>query len=325
MKVSVIICTWNRASLLDQTLTEFPNLKIPVGIDWEVLVVNNNCTDETDVVISRHADRLPLRRLFEPKQGQSNARNCAIENAKGDLVIWTDDDVLVDPLWLEEYVKAAEKLPTVSFFGGTIEPWFAETPPLWLRHHLLQLGFIYAVRQLGQETRPFHEGELPFGANMCMRRSVFDTHLFDPQRGLCGSNQVRGDETEILRAMQKAGHKGVWVGAARVRHFIPADRLNATYIWDWFQGSGRLMARQQGLADCKHLWGAPRWAVLKYWRAKAKSLVLTPFRGPRWLHAFREAAVCRGIILESRALSRDSFPQNGHNATSSGDLIRKCN
>ena len=85
MHVTVAICTWNRARLLDQTLTGLHALRIPEGITWELLVVNNRSTDDTDAVISRHADTLRLRRLCEPKQGLSNARNCAVRAARGDL------------------------------------------------------------------------------------------------------------------------------------------------------------------------------------------------------------------------------------------------
>ena len=63
--ITVAICTWNRAQLLDQTLTEMRKLRIPPGIEWELLVVNNNCTDDTDGVLDRHEGRLPIRRLFE--------------------------------------------------------------------------------------------------------------------------------------------------------------------------------------------------------------------------------------------------------------------
>src|SRR5438105_3257885 len=106
MQVTVAICTWNRARLLDQTLTRMRELAVPTGLSWELLVVNNNCTDDTDAIIAKHADALPIRRLLETKQGLSNARNCALENMRGELLIWTDDDVLVDEGWLRAYVDA---------------------------------------------------------------------------------------------------------------------------------------------------------------------------------------------------------------------------
>src|SRR5262245_46123603 len=128
MLISVAICTWNRAHLLDQTLSNMRSLLIPRGIEWELLVVNNNCTDDTDDVIARHSSGLPIRRLFEPNPGLSNARNCAVHQARGTLLIWTDDDVLVDSAWMSEYVRAARRYTDVTFFGGRVDPWYADAP-----------------------------------------------------------------------------------------------------------------------------------------------------------------------------------------------------
>jgi glucosyl-dolichyl phosphate glucuronosyltransferase len=67
MFVSVAVCTWNRASLLDRTLQQMRRLQIPAGVGWELLVVNNRCTDETDAVLAAHGNVLPIRRLYEPE------------------------------------------------------------------------------------------------------------------------------------------------------------------------------------------------------------------------------------------------------------------
>src|SRR5689334_10974234 len=96
------------------------NLQIPTGVEWEVLVVNNNSTDNTDEVIGRHTTSLPLRRLHEPRQGQSNARNHALTEAAGELILWTDDDVLLGPEWIAQYVRAAMLHPKAAYFGGPI-------------------------------------------------------------------------------------------------------------------------------------------------------------------------------------------------------------
>lgn len=169
MRITVAICTWNRARLLDQTLAKMRHLRVPEGAEWELLVVNNNCTDDTDAVLSTHQGHLPLRRLFEAKQGQSNARNHAVACATGDLIVWTDDDVLVDSDWLVHYARAARDWPHVSYFGGTIDPWFSRTPPRWIRRHLRRLQGPFAIRQLGEETRLLHDDEEVFGANMAFR------------------------------------------------------------------------------------------------------------------------------------------------------------
>ena len=117
MKITVAICTWNRSALLDQTLTRMGDLRIPAGVEWELLIVNNNCTDETDAVIEKHrsARVLPVRRLFESKQGQVHARNHAVSEARGELLIWTDDDVLVPPGWIESYLTTAKMVPSAAY------------------------------------------------------------------------------------------------------------------------------------------------------------------------------------------------------------------
>ena len=92
MKITVAVCTWNRAQLLEKTLERMTQLRQPERADWELLVVNNNCTDTTDAVIAAFAARLPIRRVWQPVPGLSNARNAAVEHAAGDYIIWTDDE-----------------------------------------------------------------------------------------------------------------------------------------------------------------------------------------------------------------------------------------
>src|SRR5213593_3681732 len=118
MDLTVAICTWNRWRLLHQALEQMTKLVIPHDVEWELLVVNNNCTDATDRVIEEFASRLPLRRLFEPKPGLSNARNAAVREARGEYILWTDDDTQVDEHWVATYVRAFQQWPNAAFFGG---------------------------------------------------------------------------------------------------------------------------------------------------------------------------------------------------------------
>ncbi len=110
MSTTIAICTYNRSSLLDKTFAQLRHLDVAGCGEWEILVVNNNCSDDTDAVIQRHSDVLPLRRLSEPRPGKSYAANLAVQEARGDVILWIDDDVLVDPGWLGAYVRAAHTL-----------------------------------------------------------------------------------------------------------------------------------------------------------------------------------------------------------------------
>ena len=128
MFLTVAICTWNRSALLAQALEQMTHLITPPNVEWELLVVNNNCTDATDETIAAFSSRLPIRRVFEPKPGQSNARNAAAREAKGEYILWTDDDTLLDQKWLAAYAQAIQQHPEVIFFGGPVRQWFAATP-----------------------------------------------------------------------------------------------------------------------------------------------------------------------------------------------------
>ena len=249
MKISVAICTWNRARLLDQTLAQLHNLRVPTGIEWELLVVNNGSTDDTDAVIARNESSLPLRRLFEPDQGLSNARNRALSACAGELILWTDDDVLLDPGWLEAYLIAARLWPEACYFGGLIEPFYERAPPVWIRENLGRLQGMLVIHDLGSSERPFVGKEQPWGANMAFRTEVLRRHPFDPNLGLKGQQILRGEETEVFAQLRSEGAVGVWVPSARVRHLVPAKRMTIGYMREFYLGVGRTSVRMEGLSE----------------------------------------------------------------------------
>jgi len=251
LKISVAICTCNRSGLLDKTLTEMRKLEIPPGLEWELLIVNNNCTDNTDEVIARHAGALPIRRLFEPKPGLSNGRNCAVAAARGELLVWTDDDVLVDPRWLAEYAQGMELWPSASFFGGLILPWFEQPTPSWLRH--VHGGF--ASRDLGPEPIECTKQLCPYGANYAVRIGPQRRYPYDPALGRRGDRLLSSEETEVLRAMLSDGLSGRWLPEAKVSHFIPRSRQTLTYLWRYRAGFGTTLAiMERNLPITSRLW-----------------------------------------------------------------------
>src|SRR5215212_6049306 len=93
--ISIAVCTWNRARMVEKTLESFTRLVVPEGVNWEVVVVNNNSPDDTETVLERFAARLPLRHFLETRQGIAHARNRAAREARNDVILWTDDDVQV--------------------------------------------------------------------------------------------------------------------------------------------------------------------------------------------------------------------------------------
>ncbi|MDB4695140.1 glycosyltransferase [bacterium] len=282
--LTVAICTWNRCALLEQTLERMRQLVVPSAVTWELLVVNNNCTDQTDAVISRFSECLPIRRLFEAKPGQTYARNCAINAARGELMIWTDDDVLVDRQWLQNYLHASAEYADASFFGGQILPWFDGTPPKWLERHWREVESAYAVRDLGNTHQDFTHETLPYGANFAVRMDTQRKYLFDVGIGLRPGSTMRGDETTLLKQMLDDGLEGMWIPEAKVQHFIPKSRQTTNYLWKYAIGQGQQVQRSSRAINEKHLLGKPRWLLRATMLASSHYYYSRCFGGPAdWL------------------------------------------
>ncbi len=259
MNVTVAICTYNRCSMLYDTLGQMANLVIPGGIEWELLVVNNNCTDSTEEVVKSFSSNLPVRQIPEPNPGLSNARNAAVRSARGEYILWTDDDVLVDPRWMSSYWEAFELHPDTWFFGGPIEPLFEGSPPKWLERCLPQIQEAYAIRDLGQNPFLFSKEIQPYGANFVVRRKEQLLYPYDPALGPQPGKFIRNDETAVITAMLDAGIKGWWVPGARVKHVTASARQTIRYLRNYYSGSGEYDARVLPQEDLVMLFGVPRF------------------------------------------------------------------
>jgi glycosyltransferase involved in cell wall biosynthesis len=293
MRVTVAICTWNRAELLDQTLQQMQRLRIPDRVDWELLVVNNNCTDKTDEVIGCHAGTLPLQRLLERKQGHSHARNCAVAAATGELLLWTDDDVLVDSEWLAAYVDAAQRQPEVTLFGGPIEPWFERTPPRWVMENLGALDGPFVIRGASALEKAIGVQNPPFGANMAYRTSVLRQFPFDTKLGRRGKAMLGGDDTDMVQRVLAAGYKASWVPGAVVQHFVIADRMTPRYLYRFFHGMRQTISLQTGeMAGAEF----PRWLVRRWLGAMSRRIASGLLRRRDWLLHLRTAAEAHGMF-----------------------------
>jgi len=250
LNITVAICTWNRARILDQTLRSLAAVDVPPGVEWELIVVNNNSSDDTAEVIAGHKKRFPLRSLDEGRQGKSNALNRAAEAAVGEWILWADDDVLFDPLWMRSYADAILANRGASFFSGRVSPYFETPPPNWIREGWRHLRNVYAVREFGDRPFPIGEiGEAPFGLNWAVRAEVQKRYTYNPDLGRIGSRRLTGEETEVIASMMDDGHGGFWIPAARIRHVIPPERMTLKYVRSYFFGLGQSRRRMKGVPE----------------------------------------------------------------------------
>jgi glycosyltransferase involved in cell wall biosynthesis len=306
MHVTTIICTWNRCALLEKTLGQMTALRIPAAVRWELLVVDNNCTDRTAEVTASFQDRLPIRRVSESKVGLSNARNRGVESSQGDLILFTDDDVLVEEDWLAAHAAAAERWPAAGFFGGRVDPWFERPPAAALAEALAPVAAGFCSVNLGPDERPLLPEELVIkGANFGFRRAAAASLRFNPDLGPHGEQWGGADETAFCEQILAAGSQGIWVPGAVVKHFVPRERLSLKSIRGYYRGLGITYVRRGQLDRAASIAGLPRWVLRRYATVLAKRLLGVVRRGTPWHYRLlAEQWHLEGILLESRQCAR---------------------
>lgn len=303
-KVDIAICTWNRERLLAGTLESFKDLIIPPDVSIRFLIVDNGSTDGTSKVIEAFRDSEfgrahQIQSLSEPKQGHSHSRNLAIENATGDILIWTDDDVEVSKEWVFRYVGAANSNPDVCFFGSAIEPIFEGGTPIWVKENWNKVKGCFAARDLGNQPIEFTPERLPYGANFAIRTEIQKRYPFNSSLGRSGDLVHGEDELELLRRILANSHRGLWIPNAAVRHQIPAERATQKYVYDYFVGQGRALVskNEPWHKDVAALKKESRWNYLCY-RTKryfASSEV--------WVSHMLRAALAHGQSVELQRLA----------------------
>lgn len=239
MLISVIVCTFNRCDLLGKALDSIAASRIPSAVEWEILVVDNNSTDETQNVIRDFCRRFPhrFRSVFETAQGLSSARNAGIRESRGAVVVFTDDDVVVEPDWLWNLtadIAAGEWAGT----GGRIIPVWGSKIPRWLDTDDPSVSGPFVALDLGPV--PVQLTEAPVGANMAFRRDVFEKYgLFRTDLGRRGNSLLSCEDSEFGDRLLAGGEKLRYEPAAVVYHPVPENRLTKQYLLSWSYWNGR--------------------------------------------------------------------------------------
>lgn len=262
--VSVILATRDRADLLADTLREL-EAQDSASRTWEIIVADNGSTDNTAEVLRRAAETLPLVSVFEPRPGKNRALNRALELARGDLLLFTDDDVVPDPRWIMEMASAADRWPGHAIFGGRIVPRFPPEAPAWLRNHWF-IGTAYARFELSQGEGPMTKW--PFGPNFMVRAEAMEAQGYNEGIGPLGADYVSGSETELLMRLTQQGHKMVYVPTATVGHVVRPNQLSV----DWLLARSYRLGRSYVELNVETLEGKNRVAgvPLRIWFRLAK-------------------------------------------------------
>jgi glycosyltransferase involved in cell wall biosynthesis len=241
---TVLICTYNRAERLAETLDSLRRQEPTPGA-WDVLIVDNNSTDRTAEVVQSLALAfpVPLRYLLEPQQGKSYALNAGLRSISTDIVLFTDDDVRVAPDWVRVGMDALERNPDIDYIGGPVRPIWGAAPPPWFPATNGNLWGTVAVLDYGPLPFEFESRHrVPIGANMAARRRLveqaggFSTALGRTGRALLGQEQA-----EFFYRTRRLGARGRYIPEMWLEHHVPASRLTRRYFrrWWWWKGVSR--------------------------------------------------------------------------------------
>lgn len=277
MNISVILCTYNRCQSLAKALDSVATQTFSEPVEWEVLVVDNNSRDQTREVVEDFSCRYPgrFRYLFELRQGKSYALNTGIREARGDVLVFTDDDVTVQPTWLRNLTAHLED--GWAGAGGRTRPASAITPPRWLALDT-HAGVLYAHFDLGDQ--PLQLDRPPYGANMAFRREMFEKHggfRTDLGPGPPSRPIHRfGEDTEFGYRLLAAGERLRYEPSAVVYHAVSQERIGKEHFLASSFELGRYSIVQGGKRP--DIWGISR----QYFSVPYKLGVML-FRTLQWM------------------------------------------
>ena len=265
MRLSVVVCTHNRDMYLPECLDDLSKQEADKSL-FEIVVVNNNCTDKTEeICLQFQKDHPELNFVYtkESKPGLSHARNKGIEVATGDIVSFIDDDGFARADYVDEILKitADEKYNDFIAFGGKVIPRYNEgMEPKWISKHIE--GVVSKV-DMGEKIKAFTK-KYPAGCNMIFRKEFFEQH-----GGFNTSLEVRGDDKFIFLKLKAAGLKILYVPTIYVRHFMDDYRLEESFI--------RRLSKVIGNSERVRLKGNTGGLISKffeYWFKYGASLIL---------------------------------------------------
>lgn len=271
-KITVLICTYNRCKTLGRAIQSVATQTLPQSVNWDILVVDNNSSDETRQVVEGFQRRYPerIRYFFEPQQGVSFARNAGIREGWGEILAFIDDDETAATGWLQNLTANLHSGEWVGV-GGRVLP-----PPSFLLPGWLSTKSPFASGPLAAFDRGLEAGQLneaPFGANMAFRREVFERYGgFRTDLGRAGKSLISNEDTELGRRLIAAGLKLRYEPSALTYHPVEGNRLRQEYFLTWWFNKGRSDVRESGnQPNGKRFLGIPLrlfrvlvWAVARW-------------------------------------------------------------
>jgi len=311
--ISVLICTYNRAELLRETLAALHAMDAPEACAVEIIIVDNNSTDATTAVVAESMEhaRFPVILIQEKRQGKSFALNAGLAAASGDVLALTDDDVLPATDWIVRIVDAFRTREVTFVFGKVLPRWQSAPPPELLTAPAQAIWGPLAIVDYGDEPSeytPTSRGQrLPIGANLAVLRSVLvSIGGWRTDLGKVNNTLICGEDHEIFMRFRRCGfYSGYYDPKAAVRHLVPTKRLTRRYFRQWFFWHGKTTALmledmypELDMPRVPRLGGAPRFLYRQALRQCVRWA--TTRRGDPLTALIEELKVCQlfGLFVE---------------------------
>jgi glycosyltransferase involved in cell wall biosynthesis len=248
--VSVIVCTYDRAHHLRETLRAMSQLDVPAECRVEIVVVDNNSTDNTPAVVAEASRWTPFDVVYlqERQQGKSFALNSALAHARGDVLALTDDDVLPAKDWLKRIVEDFRGHDITFAFGKVLPRWGVMPPPELLSRRAQDIWGPLAIVDYGdiaERYRADRTGQrLPIGANVAFAAAAIKSiGGWRTDLGKVNNTLIAGEDHEVFMRLRRAGlYSGYYDPAITVRHYVPPSRLTRKYFRKWFFWHGKTQA-----------------------------------------------------------------------------------
>lgn len=284
MKFSVIFCTYNREKYIYNAMKSIAEQVFPYT-DYEIVLINNNSTDNTESICKQFQKDYPeveFRYLVETNQGLSYARNRGVEESRGDILVFVDDDATVFDSYMSSIDSFFDAYPQVNACGGPIVPVYEVDKPKWLSHYTEQLlgGALYE----GDKVKPFRNGKYPGGGNSAFRKDIFVKYgLFNVELGRKGTGLIGAEEKDLYDRLTRGNEEFYYLPQMGIHHYIPEKKLTEAHFRELTYSIGKSERirtkgvssqsyRNRFLAECKK-WIASVILFFGY------TLILSPSKG----------------------------------------------
>jgi len=242
--VSIIVCCYNSQNLLPQTIQHLANQNVSNRIGWEIIIVDNNSTDNTAIVAAdvweKTGSKTPFNIITQPIPGLSAAREMGVENSQYEYIIFVDDDNWLDENYVTNVYNIMENNPEIGILGGVGIPVYEEEPPEWFIKYKVR----YAVGKQADRSGDISlKKGYVYGAGMVVRKFTwyyvkslgFKNYVSDRSK----NKLLSGGDNEICYIVRLVGYK-IWYDDSLIfKHFIPKKRLTYKYFLEHKEGKHR--------------------------------------------------------------------------------------